>query len=137
MGADIHMIAEYRGTASEQWALNHCVNVAYAWGKEPTRALDVDLDRSYSLFSTLAGVRPQEDYPCLFPRRGVPDDMCSAAQAWWDNDNDLHSASWLSWPEAELCALKAGNSQLLYWLGYARMPFVPDDQQRIIFAFDN
>jgi hypothetical protein len=137
MGADIHMIAESRGLEG-RWELSPCNPSHYSPTGGPVMADEVELERNYALFSTLAGVRSCHEYPCLYEPRGVPEDMGKSAQAWWDrwNDGDYHTPSWLYWDEAMRCA-EAASPQLGHWLRYAREPWGSDQDHRIIFAFDN
>lgn len=95
MGCDIHMMIEYspykRSDGEPSWS---------SFGG------DFNPGRDYTMFGYLAGVRG--DGPPVVDLRGMPPGNKSYnGDQYYDNDNDLHSATWLT--AAEYAQALAGR----------------------------
>ena len=96
MGCDIHATLDYEPyklKATEQDRKDyHPLWRAFAQ--------NIDIDRNYTLFNILAGVRDHDIRPIIALPRGVPDDasfeFAEELEKW---DGDGHSTSWVTFPE--------------------------------------
>ncbi len=148
MGCDIHMIPEVK--KNNYWR--------HAWRLDPkddywTRGDQYPpmdranyfawSDRHYRLFGILAGVR--SDMKPISEPRGLPEDMDNETEIFFkDEDNDIHSASWLTLAELQAYPWDDANpypgetwEQVRNWL--TRLAGLDPDPNnvRIVFGFDN
>lgn len=161
MGADIHLYSETQRTGV--WEADQAAS--YLLEREddrdyPSMNEAEGSERDYWYFGLLAGVRTE--WPFEFARRGLPSPMSeqveAIAQSW---DGDGHSHNWIT--RAELIAKREELNQLQVevlinpnpeyqanhlehlvrrlddQIAYLRSvsPDVPDDDQRLVFWFDN
>lgn len=134
MGCDIHWTVEVK--SGDKWigVMNDCGSKCKA------------ADRWYAFFGELVGVRMESD--SAMPQRGLPEDVSDltrydAHTSSWD-----HSASWCGIEEFVAAYNRAVtkfqyknpdgkvvSKEELFGLSY--WPINDDEEQRIVFAFDN
>lgn len=80
----------------------------------------LNLDRNYRAFSAMAGVRALEEYECVAPLRGFPDDASAETESQWPERDEkgnrvigwwCHSPGWL-WAEEFEAALDRASQGL-------------------------
>ena len=131
MGCDIHASIEARKNKKlKEWiAVNQ----------------NVDIPRSYSLFTALAGVRNRDEGIIVISKpRGIPDDVSEGHKEehdYWGSDG--HSDSWLTFSELHeyVHANKNDNFDIRGYSFYQEMDRYADrygaDNVRLVFLFDN
>lgn len=160
MGCDIHIILERKDTERCRWVglrqLGHLPSKALGLvpeSKLPWVTWRIK-NRDYAFFAALAQVRGEDDQG--YEARGFPEDMSELSQYVLGDDDDLHSASWLTAKELAppLLRVKEGvtTSTRVHdkLLGVDEEEFTvlhrwiddditPEniDEWRIVFAFDN
>lgn len=125
MGCDIHAGIEYRDR--DHWEVF---------------AREVELPRSYRVFSALAGVRNyhEESIEPISEPRGLPDDL-----SWWmkpDEDGHWlgdHSFSWVTTAEFEEALKRSDEGRAEYRAVLAAMKVLEAEgwTARLVFGFDN
>ena len=146
MGCDIHMRVEYKYKGDSEWKSgeHYCKNKDGSYEVVP-----IYDERSYNLFSILAGVRNnslEPIIPIMEWRKGFPSDACEeTVTEYLSWDGDSHSTTWYSMSELEqyyrycnkfneetlstlMVLLQKRKSDLRIYGG---------DQMRIVFWFDN
>ena len=121
MGCDMHVILEEKNDKGD-WEMVE----------------SYDVDRQYALFANLADVRNNGQVTPIGQPKGWPADSSLGAQKlrehWGD---DGHSASWLT--GAELAAHRFNYDgrplEVPYWL--SEIAHAGEENQRLVFCFDN
>lgn len=75
MGCDIHIYEQSGSSISDDSILCH---------------------RNYGMFGFLANVRNYSKVPCISPARGLPEDVDELIRAEYEDNFDVHTASWLT-----------------------------------------
>lgn len=124
MGCDIHAVVDYETVPNgRKW------NFAA-----------LDLNRNYTLFSHLAGVRNYCE-PIIVPiaePRGCPDNACDYFKDLLDGWNgDAHSTSWVTLAELETIATQMESEELLAVIGLMQPMEKAGLNPRLLFFFDN
>lgn len=123
MGCDIHMNLENRFSETS----THYFNLAQ----------DLDVDRSYNLFSYLANVRNYGDVTPIADPRGLPEGICYETKEHYEDwKSDAHSMSWLHF--SELASLPADYKEWpFYKAAEAYAERYGENNVRFVFWFDN
>lgn len=122
MGCDIHASAERKFDGS--WD-----GYVFAAG------IELDIDRWYTLFGYLAGVRGIED-PIVEPRgfpSKVSDEVKKDYESW---DSDAHTPSWLTFKELKMLP-KEFKKEPFYVYLESLAKLHGEDNVRLVFWFDN
>lgn len=102
MGTDIHMYAEKKVNGKWEMIRKSFMNLDYDEKKKDfvhTLTDEVYVDRNYSLFTVLAGVRDKFECDPIAYCRGLPEDISEETKRFVNEDGYLHDVNYITLTE--------------------------------------
>lgn len=143
MGCDIHAYIEGPDPNEQVAWQPRLINATLRYPMDPTddpsyalsRCYELDIDRYYGLFESLAGVRSTGRLTPVAAGRGLPPDTSAAVRLVYDSwGQDAHSASWATSDEVQEALRQLWpNGDVPANLGLPALT----TEERLVFWFDN